>query len=210
MQHKRTFSQFEEPTVVYSSMPNVHTLPLTIPKGRDAGNIDEETAFMLLMLNRDSGQHAEDDMNKRRKLNTGEAVSTSSEIEHRHLYRDDISEHTSSSSTSSRKSKTGKKKRVRHRTTPEQFVVLHEHYQTEKTPDLETRKVLAKRLGMTPRRVQVWFQNRRAKDKREAKEARLNTEESNEAIPESEGTSIESSDMTEDVRARLSIMSLLN
>jgi len=56
--------------------------------------------------------------------------------------------------------------RKRQRTTPEQLEVLEKVYENEKLPNSDLRKELAVQLGMTPRRVQVWFQNKRAKDKR--------------------------------------------
>jgi len=56
--------------------------------------------------------------------------------------------------------------RKRQRTTPEQLEVLEKVYETEKLPNSDLRKELAAKLKMTPRRVQVWFQNKRAKEKR--------------------------------------------
>jgi hypothetical protein len=56
--------------------------------------------------------------------------------------------------------------RKRQRTTPEQLEVLEKVYENEKLPNSDLRKELAVQLGMTPRRVQVWFQNKRAKEKR--------------------------------------------
>lgn len=56
--------------------------------------------------------------------------------------------------------------RKRQRTTPEQLEVLEKVYETEKLPNSDLRKDLAAKLKMTPRRVQVWFQNKRAKEKR--------------------------------------------
>jgi len=54
----------------------------------------------------------------------------------------------------------------RQRTTPEQLEVLEKVYEKEKLPGSDLRKDLAQKLKMTPRRVQVWFQNKRAKEKR--------------------------------------------
>jgi len=54
----------------------------------------------------------------------------------------------------------------RQRTTPEQLEVLEKVYEKEKLPGSDLRKDLALKLKMTPRRVQVWFQNKRAKEKR--------------------------------------------
>jgi hypothetical protein len=54
----------------------------------------------------------------------------------------------------------------RQRTTPDQLEVLEKVYEKEKLPGSDLRRELAQKLKMTPRRVQVWFQNKRAKEKR--------------------------------------------
>jgi len=59
-----------------------------------------------------------------------------------------------------------KKPKKRQRTNPEQLEILENVYKVEKLPGSELRKELAGKLKMTPRRVQVWFQNKRAKEKR--------------------------------------------
>jgi len=51
----------------------------------------------------------------------------------------------------------------RTRTTPDQFNVLLCAFEKESCPTPKQRKALADKTGMTPRTVQVWFQNRRAK-----------------------------------------------
>lgn len=53
----------------------------------------------------------------------------------------------------------GTKKRKRSKTSPEQLRVLMEEFQREPMPNATTRQTLAATLGMTPRSVQVWFQN---------------------------------------------------
>ncbi|TIA91888.1 hypothetical protein E3P81_01746 [Wallemia ichthyophaga] len=57
----------------------------------------------------------------------------------------------------------------RKRTSKHQFNVLEETYQTNPKPAALIRKSLAEQLEMTPRGVQIWFQNRRAKAKAQAK-----------------------------------------
>lgn len=54
----------------------------------------------------------------------------------------------------------------RNRTTPEQLKRLEQVYSTEKMPNQELRESLALELNMTTRQVQIWFQNKRAKEKR--------------------------------------------
>lgn len=51
----------------------------------------------------------------------------------------------------------------RKRTTKDQQVILENYYSFEEKPDCDSRRSLASKLAMTPRAVQVWFQNRRAK-----------------------------------------------
>ncbi|KAI9293340.1 homeobox-domain-containing protein [Neoconidiobolus thromboides FSU 785] len=46
-----------------------------------------------------------------------------------------------------------------------QLKLLEKTYQETSKPNLNLRKFLANKLNMTPRSVQIWFQNKRAKDK---------------------------------------------
>ncbi|KAI0260807.1 hypothetical protein BC834DRAFT_1035135 [Gloeopeniophorella convolvens] len=56
--------------------------------------------------------------------------------------------------------------KTRKRTTPAQLEILEGVFLTDKKPNAPKRKDLAKELKMSPREVQVWFQNRRAKEKK--------------------------------------------
>ena len=49
--------------------------------------------------------------------------------------------------------------------TPFQSKVLHRVLEQTEFPNTELRILLAKRLGMKPRTVQIWFQNQRQKKK---------------------------------------------
>ncbi|KAJ1916565.1 hypothetical protein IWQ60_008065 [Tieghemiomyces parasiticus] len=60
-----------------------------------------------------------------------------------------------------------KQVKKRKRLTPEKLTILLGVFQKEQKPNAEKRKQLSEQTGMTPREVQVWFQNRRAKMKRE-------------------------------------------
>lgn len=57
---------------------------------------------------------------------------------------------------------------VRHRkkTTKTQLQILENTFSTNVRPDARMRRMLAEQLNMTPRSIQVWFQNRRAKEKK--------------------------------------------
>jgi LIM homeobox transcription factor 1 len=55
----------------------------------------------------------------------------------------------------------------RKRTTKAQLKVLEKTFDTCPRPDSAMRKKLGDELAMTPRSVQVWFQNRRAKVKKQ-------------------------------------------
>jgi hypothetical protein len=81
------------------------------------------------------------------------------------MVEEDSDEDDTSDSGTKDSQASGRKKK-RHRTTPEQLRTLEETYEREKMPNQELRERLAKKLGMTPRRVQIWFQNKRAKEKR--------------------------------------------
>ncbi|KAJ3272557.1 hypothetical protein HK104_004449 [Borealophlyctis nickersoniae] len=60
---------------------------------------------------------------------------------------------------------TGRKKRARHLTTPFQTRVLRRVLAFSCFPTTDQRTYLASELGMTPRGVQIWFQNQRQKAK---------------------------------------------
>ena len=62
-------------------------------------------------------------------------------------------------------------KKKRRRTSPEQLRILVNTFLRYPMPSLQMRVELSKKLGMTPRAVQVWFQNRRAKEKMDHKRA---------------------------------------
>lgn len=66
-----------------------------------------------------------------------------------------------------KKEEAPKKKRTR--TTPEQLRILQKAFQVDPMPNSTSRQLLSKKLGMNARAVQVWFQNRRAKGKLDAK-----------------------------------------
>ncbi|KAJ2780151.1 hypothetical protein GGI15_003640 [Coemansia interrupta] len=53
----------------------------------------------------------------------------------------------------------------RRRTTKEQLELLEGTFKNTPKPSSDIRKALAQKLGMTAREVQIWFQNRRAKQK---------------------------------------------
>jgi hypothetical protein len=53
----------------------------------------------------------------------------------------------------------------RKRTTSDQLQSLEHTFEKDPNPGSDVRRELASRIGMTPRAVQVWFQNRRAKSR---------------------------------------------
>ncbi|KXN65856.1 homeobox-domain-containing protein [Conidiobolus coronatus NRRL 28638] len=55
--------------------------------------------------------------------------------------------------------------RSRTRLSDYQTALLEQMYLTTNNPQLSTRKQLSQQLGMSPRTIQVWFQNRRAKER---------------------------------------------
>ncbi|VDB87343.1 unnamed protein product [Peniophora sp. CBMAI 1063] len=58
--------------------------------------------------------------------------------------------------------------KTRKRTSAQQLAILEDVFVTDKKPNGPKRKELSGKLSMTPREVQVWFQNRRAKEKKQA------------------------------------------
>ncbi|CDO74355.1 hypothetical protein BN946_scf184355.g3 [Trametes cinnabarina] len=62
-----------------------------------------------------------------------------------------------------------KQRRKRSRTTPEQLVKLEEYFLADQSPTSARRRDIARELGLDERQTQIWFQNRRAKSKLQAK-----------------------------------------
>ncbi|KAJ1676022.1 hypothetical protein EV182_000091 [Spiromyces aspiralis] len=72
---------------------------------------------------------------------------------------------TSSPAPESRSSSSQHAHRKRNRATAEQVALLEKVFSINRSPNAQIREQLAKMLNMQPRQVQVWFQNRRAKEK---------------------------------------------
>lgn len=64
-------------------------------------------------------------------------------------------------------------KKKRTRTTSDQLRILQKAFNIDPMPSATARVALAKKLGMIPRAVQVWFQNRRAKGKLDQKRSEI-------------------------------------
>jgi hypothetical protein len=52
-------------------------------------------------------------------------------------------------------------RKKRRRTSPEELDILENTFKVDPMPNQALRQQLAQQLGMTPRRVQIWFQNKR-------------------------------------------------
>ena len=59
--------------------------------------------------------------------------------------------------------------RTRQRFKPNETIILEQQYQTCSKPSTETKQRLSERLDTSLDRIQVWFQNRRAKEKKSIK-----------------------------------------
>ncbi|GAA6012306.1 hypothetical protein JCM10207_002796 [Rhodosporidiobolus poonsookiae] len=74
---------------------------------------------------------------------------------------------TSKATGADTKDKEPAKKRSRTLTTPAQTAVLNALLAKTRFPSTETREEVGKQIGMSARRVQIWFQNRRQSQKRQ-------------------------------------------
>lgn len=89
-------------------------------------------------------------------------------------------------------------KKKRTRTTTEQLRILQKAFQTDPMPNSSARVTLSKKLGMSSRAVQVWFQNRRAKDKLDTKRQELGLPSSSFTFVKSGSEDEEDADGNED------------
>ncbi|EJC99520.1 uncharacterized protein FOMMEDRAFT_148693 [Fomitiporia mediterranea MF3/22] len=64
-----------------------------------------------------------------------------------------------------------KPKRTRQLTTPQQAAVLHALLAQSRFPTTAMREEVGRQIGLSARKVQVWFQNQRQKARKESKEA---------------------------------------
>jgi hypothetical protein len=67
----------------------------------------------------------------------------------------------------------------RRRTSRAQLKVLEKSFSENPKPNAAVRRILAQKLDMTPRGVQIWFQNRRAKAKLQRRKSGEENDESN-------------------------------
>lgn len=63
------------------------------------------------------------------------------------------------------KSKSKNKNTNKKRFTDEQIRLLESMFETESRPEMQLKYKLANELGLQPRQVAIWFQNRRARSK---------------------------------------------
>ena len=137
-----------------------------IPQG---GSMDNEGNSYLL----DSSHY---------KPGSDYAASVSSETSSENNLPDHDTEDASSSSTKDSRTKTnGSGKRARKLLTLEQSRVLHELLQQTCFPSTQVREAVAAQLGLSPRKVQVFFQNKRQKQR---KRSNLSTSQPKETTPQ--------------------------
>jgi len=106
-------------------------------------------------------------------------------------------------------------KKKRQRTSPDQLAILETIFQTDKMPSQQTRVQLADQLGMSSRRVQIWFQNKRAKVKRGSSKSEvpsppLNDSRDSLASSSSSGSSEPSSPIVPESPSSSTVLSLLS
>ncbi|KAF9114835.1 hypothetical protein BGX27_009672 [Mortierella sp. AM989] len=71
----------------------------------------------------------------------------------------------------------------RRRTSPGQFKILERSFSDNPKPDASTRRHLAQKLSMSPRGIQVWFQNRRAKNRQASHTSSGSSNNDSNSIP---------------------------
>ncbi|KAF9911285.1 hypothetical protein EC991_004183 [Linnemannia zychae] len=87
----------------------------------------------------------------------------------------------SSSPSLSASSPTSTTSKKRTRASAEQLAILEDTFLTNQSPNSKVREVLAKKVKMSERSIQIWFQNRRAKVKQAQKRTELVQQEAMKA-----------------------------
>jgi len=101
----------------------------------------------------------------------------------------------SNASTSSPEAAVNEKqesKRKRKNLTKEQLEILEAVYARDKYPHIEERLKLERPTKLTEDRIQVWFQNRRAKDRKKIEAEKLQQYFENNQAAEYEGNGVDS------------------
>ncbi|KAF9970943.1 hypothetical protein BGZ73_006183 [Actinomortierella ambigua] len=86
-----------------------------------------------------------------------------------------------SSPTSNNAATTATTTKKRTRASPEQLAILEDTFLTNQSPNSKVREILAKKVKMSERSIQIWFQNRRAKVKQAQKRLELGHQEAMKA-----------------------------
>ncbi|KAG0268401.1 hypothetical protein BGZ95_002476, partial [Linnemannia exigua] len=99
-------------------------------------------------------------------------------IPHPKLHQLDMSQNSpngdpSSSPSLSASSPTSTTSKKRTRASAEQLAILEDTFLTNQSPNSKVREILAKKVKMSERSIQIWFQNRRAKVKQAQKRTEL-------------------------------------
>ncbi|KAG0212176.1 hypothetical protein BGX28_006722 [Mortierella sp. GBA30] len=107
-------------------------------------------------------------------------------IPHAKLHQLDMSQNSpsgdpASSPSLSASSPTSTTSKKRTRASVEQLAILEDTFLTNQSPNSKVREILAKKVKMSERSIQIWFQNRRAKVKQAQKRTELVQQEAMKA-----------------------------
>lgn len=143
-----------------------HSFPSSSDRNQDAFRVETRSFLKGIDVNRmpATAAEADEEAGMSSPNSTISSVSGKRSVSEREAAGDDLENERASSGGIS-DGEDGDNSRKKLRLSKDQSAVLEESFKEHNTLNPKQKMALAKRLGLRPRQVEVWFQNRRARTK---------------------------------------------